>query len=895
MAELPRGTVAFLFTDVAGSTRLWQHHRAAMERAYARHDAVLRGAVADQGGVVYKVIGDAVQAAFPTAEQAVAAALEVQLGLAFQDWAGLGLPESLKVRTALHAGAVDPDSDGDYRSPVLNRLGRLLGAGHGGQILLSQAVAQLARDRLPEETTLKDLGEHRLKDLLEPERVWQLVHPVLPTDFPTLTTLTTRPHNLPLQPTPLLGREREVEELTALLHRDDVRLVTLTGPGGTGKTRLALQAAAELVDEFPDGVWFVPLASLTDPALVPSAIAEVLGVRESGATPLPELLGDHLADKRLLLVLDNFEQVLDAAPVVADAIASPAVKVLVTSRAPLRLRGEREHPVPPLGLPKRKPPPTMEQVSQYAAVRLFIERAQAVRHDFAVTNENAPAIAEICHRLDGLPLAIELAAARVRLFPPQAMLARLEQRLPLLTGGARDLPLRQQTLTATIAWSYDLLTDDERKLYRRLSVFAGGWNLAAAEAVAGSPGSGELGLDVLAGLEALSEHSLVHQMPGDADEARFAMLETIREYGLGQLAASGEAAEAHQRHAAHVLELAEIAEPELYRADEAAWLDRLEAEHDNLRAAMGWSLANEPQRALRLVAGAWRFWYVRGYLREGQDWVERALAAADEGLSVPRVRALNGLAVFVSVQGDFARGWELEEASLAMARALRDALGEIRALHDLGIMATNLGRADRARTLYEEALGLAREHGELWWEASALHNLGDLATDQGDGDRAELLLEQSIAIARRIGNWGGVAVASFALGEVFLTRGDVRRAAREYGAGLRLLSRIGYKDHQMMTLNALAVAGAEGRPRQAARLLGGSEAAQEAVGLVLERRILAQTEQAVAHLRAALEPAVMAAAWAAGRALSLDEAVIEALALADELAGEGAVTDTPAS
>ena len=895
MTDLPRGTVAFLFTDVAGSTRLWQHHRPAMERAYARHDAILRSAVTDQHGVVYKVVGDAVQAAFPTAEQAVTAALEIQLALSLQDWAGMGLPEPLRVRMALHAGAVDPGPDGDYRSPVLNRLGRLLGAGHGGQVLLSQAVAQLSRDRLPGEASLKDLGDHRLKDLLEPERVWQLVHPVLPTDFPTLTTLTTRPHNLPLQPTPLLGREREVEELTALLHRDDVRLVTLTGPGGTGKTRLALQAAAELVDEFPDGVWFVPLASLTDPALVPSAIAEVLGVREAGDTPLLELLREHLKDKRLLLVLDNFEQVLEAAPVVTALLADPGLTVLVTSRAPLRLRGEKEVAVPPLGLPRRRPPPTAEQLSQYAAVRLFLDRAQDVRADFAVTNENAPAIAEICHRLDGLPLAIELAAARIRLFPPQGMLGRLEQRLPLLTGGARDLPLRQQTLRATIAWSYDLLTDGERKLFRRLSVFAGGWTLEAAEAVAGGPQSGELELDVVTGMEALAEHSLVHQPIGDTGEARFTMLETIREYGLEQLEASGEADEAGERHAAYFLELVERAELELYGPDELVWLDWLEAEHDNLRAAMGLSLATAPSLLLRLVAGAWRFWYVRGYLAEGRRWTERALAAAGEVPSVSRVRALNGLAVFAGVQGNMTYSREIDEASLAMARALGDSLGKIRALHDLGIIAIHLDQPDHALAQYEEALGLAREHGEPWWEASALLNLGDLAITQGDGDRAKLLLEQTIPLARKTGNLGAAAVSGCNLGELFLARGDARCAGREYGESLRLLHRIGYKDHQINVLNALAVAAVASRPVLAAGLLGAAEAAQETMESALEPRVLGHVKLAVTQLRATLGAQAIANAWAAGRALSLDEAVVEALALADALAGDDPIVDTMSS
>lgn len=449
----------------------------------------------------------------------------------------------------------------------------------------------LTWDRLPADVAILDMGDHQLKDLLEPEHIHQLVQRDLPADFRPLVTLTTRPHNLPRQPTPFLGREREVARISSLLQQETVQLVTLTGSGGTGKTRLALQVGAELVGDFPDGVWFVSLASLTDPALVPSAIAEVLGVREEGPESFAPLLAAHLRDKQLLLVLDNVEQLLPAAaPVVGELLlAAPGLKGLATSRGPLRLQAERELAVPPLGLPRRKPPPTMEQLSQYEAVRLFIERAQAINPAFAVTNENAPAVAEICHRLEGLPLAIELAAARIRLLSPPAMLSRLARRLAFLTGGARDVPARQQTLRATVAWSHDLLGPDEQALFRRLAVFAGGWTMEAAEAVAGSSGSGGLTLDVLDGMERLAEHSLLRQVEDAAGEPRFLVLETIREFGLEQLEACGEAGEAHHRHAAVFLEMVARAESELNGGGgQGASLERLETEHDNVRAALEW-------------------------------------------------------------------------------------------------------------------------------------------------------------------------------------------------------------------------------------------------------------------------------------------------------------------
>src|SRR5215207_5834260 len=420
MPVLPSGTVTFLFTDIEGSTALWERDRAAMREAVDRQLAILHSLIAAHHGVLFKTIGDGTQAAFRTAEEALRAAVASQRALLAEDWGEIG---PIRVRMALHAGEAIPDAHGDYLAAPLNRLSRLLATGHGGQILLAQTVQQLTRGALPAGTTLQDLGEHRLRDLLEPEHVYQLRHPDLPDQFPPLKSLENRPNNLPRQPTPFLGREREIGEVVALLRRDDVQLLTLVGPGGTGKTRLGLHVAADLLDDFADGVYFVPLAPLSDAELVLPTIAVTIGLREEGSQPLAERLHAFLATKQLLLVLDNVEHLAAASPAVGELLGtSPGLKVLATSRVPLRLRAEREYAVPPLGLPRRKPPPTLEQLSQFEAVRLFIERAQAVKADFAIDNATAPAVAEICHRLDGLPLAIELAAARVRMLPPQAML-----------------------------------------------------------------------------------------------------------------------------------------------------------------------------------------------------------------------------------------------------------------------------------------------------------------------------------------------------------------------------------------------------------------------------------------------------------------------------------------
>lgn len=446
MASPPTGTVTFLFTDIEGSTKLWEDNAPAMQAALARHDELLRRSIEERGGFVFKTVGDAFCCAFATATDALEAALDAQRSLLKEQWGESG---PLRVRMALHMGAAE-ERDGDYFGPPVNRVARLLSAAHGGQVLLSLPTHEMVRDQLPAGMNLADLGEHRLKDLFRPERVFQLVSPDLPSEFPPLRTLDAYRNNLPLQPTPLVGREKEVAQVCDLLRAEETRLLTLTGPGGIGKTRLALQAAADVLEDFTDGTFFVPLATLTEADLFLSAVAEALGVKEIGEQPLDESLKDYLSERRMLLVLDNFEQVLEGAPAVTELLAaSPGLKVLATSRISLRLYGEHVFPVPPLSMPDLKSPPPLERLTQYEAVRLFVERAQAVKPDFSITNESAPAVAEICVRLDGLPLAIELAAARITMLPPRAMLQRLGSRLKLLTGGARDLPERQRTLRAT--------------------------------------------------------------------------------------------------------------------------------------------------------------------------------------------------------------------------------------------------------------------------------------------------------------------------------------------------------------------------------------------------------------------------------------------------------------
>jgi predicted ATPase/class 3 adenylate cyclase len=824
MPNLPSGTVAFLFTDIEGSTALWERDAAAMRAAVARHDAILGEAIADHHGALYKRVGDAVQAAFPTAPSAVAAALAAQRALLAEDWGEVG---ALRVRMALHAGEAVPDEGGDYLAAPLNRLSRLLATGHGGQILLSQAVQQLARGALPERVEPRDLGAHRLRDLLEPERVFQLLHPDLPSDFPPLKSLESRPNNLPRQPTPFLGREREVGEVVDLLRRDDVQLLTLVGPGGTGKTRLAMQAAAELVDGFADGVFFVPLAALDDPALVPVAVAGALGIREEGAQPLAERLREFLAAKRLLLVVDNVEHLVEAAPELGRLLENaPDLTLLATSRVPLRLRAEREYPVPPLGLPRRKPPPPPEQLSQYEAVRLFIDRAQAVNPGFVVDNAAAPAIAEICHRLDGLPLAIELAAARVRMLPPEALLRRLEQRLPLLTGGNRDAPVRQRTLRDAIAWSHDLLEPPEQALFRRLAVFAGGATLEAVEAVSNPDGE----LDAFSGLERLVEHSLMRQEEGQG-EPRFTMLETIREFGLEQLAASGEAEASRRRHAELFATLLDHADAVPHGPRQRQWLERLAADLDNLRAALRWAVEGAPGVALRLADGLFWFWYFRGYLSEGREWLERALAASLEDEDALRAKVLCWASALAWNLGDSAVAAARAEEALRLARDRRDIGVEGWALLNRGVVALTLGDLDEGTRDNTEAIERFRAAGQLWAVAYALSNLGAAAARAAKPAEAERYFTRALGEARESGNRVFASFLLVSLGYFPLERGDLDNAAEMFDEALATSREFGYRRNEARALHGLAdVAAAAGNPDQAEAHLRAGEAIYQELG-----------------------------------------------------------------
>ena len=872
MPGLPTGTITFLFTDIEGSTRLVQQLGDRYAQVLAEYRRLLHTTIEGLGGHEINTWGDACFVVFWRAQDAVTTAIGVQHALAAHSW-----PEgtALRVRMGLHTGQPLATEIG-YVGLEVHRAARICAVGRGGQILLSQATRDLVAETLPAGVDLLDLGEHRLKDLPQCDHIFQIVAPGLPADFPTIKVV---PNNLPLQLTSFVGRQRDIAEVRRLLTTN--RLLTLTGAGGVGKTRLGLQVAAEVLEEFRDGVWLVELAALSDSSLIPNAVASVLGVAEQPGRVLTETLAVALRGKSALVILDNCEHLIAACASVATAIlrAGPQVRILATSREALRISGETVWRIPSLSLPDADRVTTAEDLVLYEAVRLFADRALAAVPDFTITTKNASAVAQVCQRLDGIPLAIELAAARMKVLAVEQIATRLDDRFRLLVGDGRMVLPQHQTLRAAIDWSYNLLPETEQVLLRRLAVFAGGWTLEAAESVCA--GESVEAASILDLLTSLVDKSLV-LAETKRGEARYRLLETVRQYGSDRLQDATEVTDLRRRHFDWYLGLAERTEPELGGPHEEAWGERLEEEHPNLRSALEWGMSQEVngERVLRLAGALGYFWNRHAHVSEGRAWLDRALLRSGGAAASVRAKALGYAGVLARLQGDYSRAAALGRESLDLRLKLEDKRGIAYALFQLGSTADYRGDAAEAKRFFTESLAHFQEVGDKLGISWVLNNLGEVARAAGDYDAARAFYERSLTISRDVGSPSGIAIALGNLGAVSLHHGKHTEAAMLAREALVQQRKLGHKRNISATLGVLVGVGmAEGKPQRAARLLGAAEALRDTAGVLVGRADRAEHDRQVASVRGAMDKDTFESAWAEGRAMTLEQAIEYALAV----------------
>jgi predicted ATPase/class 3 adenylate cyclase len=876
----PTGTITFLFTDIEGSTKKWERHPEAMRRMLGKHDTILRSAFEEQGGLVFKTVGDAFCVAFDTAQGGLNGALAAQRALRREDWAEVG---ELRVRMSMHTGAAE-HRDGDYFGQALNRVARILAAAHGGQVLLSVATQELLRDNLPEGTQLRSLGEHRLRDLARAEHVFQLVVKDLPSDFPPLRSLESIPNNLPIQLTSFVGREKEMAEVKRLL--GSTRLLTLSGMGGTGKTRLSLQVAAEVLDSFPDGVWFVEFATIDDAAVVPETVASALDLRQEAERSLTSTLTAFLRGKRLLLIFDNCEHVVTACARLAETLlrVSPNLRIMASSREPLGIAGETAWPVPPLSLPDHwreiaDGPDAIERLTQYEAVRLFIDRARIARPGFQLTNENAPTIARICWRLDGIALAIELAAARVKVLTLQQIVERLDDRFHLLTTGSRTAVPRQQTLRSLIDWSYDLLSEPERKLLRRLAVFARGRTLEAIEAVCS--GDGVEAYEVVDLLTQLVDKSLVTVEKSVEHGARYFMLESLWDYANEKLIEAGESDTYRLRHLDHFLKYAEEAEPKIMGPEQKQWLSRIEPDDFNFRYAIETSseMPGQAAKGLRMLAAMERHVEVRGFFKDAREDLARLLRHPDTAArDTVRARALVAGARMAWICDDIAPGEEAERGALEIWQELGDARGTAVALGNLALYAVDAGDLSRAKALIEEAKPLAAPLNDPRVSAALLHAQGIVAATEHDYARAYTLDRESHALFQQIGDVWLALIVEWTVGIGATALGQYHEAQARFANCMRTAVDLGSRWGVPFPLEAFGVlATAQKQFERGARLLGAAEGLRARIGISTQAADHPAFKELLAVATAELAKESASAARREGRDMSIDEAIAYAL------------------
>ncbi len=868
----------FLFTDIQDSTKLWENATQKMKVALARHHAILQETIDAKGGEVFQIVGDAFCAVFPSPISAISAAVIAQHKLYHESW---DLPFPIRVRMGIHTGEAEPSvSSGGYASnPTLNRVARILKAAHGGQVLLSLATKVLIENSLPGDAELRDMGEYALKNLNQAEHLFQLSIAGLPSSFPPLNALTHR-NNLPLPLTSFIGRDKEISEVVHLLETS--RLVTLIGPGGTGKTRLAIEVGNKLLGHYPDGIWLVELAPILDEQLVPSITAMALGLREEPRRPVMELLCDYLRDKQLLLILDNCEHMVHACAQLVDRLlqADPQIRIVATSRELLGTAGESAYLVPSLNMPDQQDALTAEIIGHYEAGRLFIERASAKTQRFTVSDENAISIAQICRRLDGIPLAIELAAGKIRSLSVVQIAQRLNDRFHLLTGGSRTSLPRHQTLRAAMEWSYNLLSPGEQRLFRSLSVFVGGWTLEAAEAVCSDtelttqpPLKKE---DILELLNQLVNKSLVMTEERNS-QIRYYLLETIRQYAADLMTISHESDDMRNRHLDYFLEFAEGAAPHLTGPDQLDWFNRLEIDHNNLRSALEYALqSSTPESAVRIVAALGQFWWVRNYFKEGQEWIRQVIGKGKHNEA--HAMALHWGGALARTRGQFETARQLALESLAICRGLEDAAGIARALNAVAAIDYFENKYAPAQELWNEALAIYRELGDKRGMVFVLNNVGYLALTEENIERARAINEECASYCRELGDKWGLSRVLLNLGHAFYAQENMRTARELYEEDLALGVELGDTDCIAYALISLAnVVCGEGQYIRSAQVHGAAATVFKESEIYLEPVEQAYYEKTITALKNELDQEIYERELEVGKQLSLEQAIELAL------------------